>query len=103
MMPHPERALETLLGTDSGVKLFEAMVKVGGNNMSKFIEPSVEEIKLEKVYQDMGLSDQEYEKVCDILGRQPNFTETGIFSVMWSEHCSYKHSKTVFKAISYVR
>ena len=39
----------------------------------------------------MGLSDQEYEKVCDILGRQP--TETGIFSVMWSEHCSYKHSK----------
>lgn len=38
------------------------MVKVGGNNMSKFIEPSVEEIKLEKVYQDMGLSDQEYEK-----------------------------------------
>lgn len=41
----------------------------------------------------MGLSDQEYEKVCDILGRQPNFTETGIFSVMWSEHCSYKHSK----------
>lgn len=58
MMPHPERALETLLGTDSGVKLFEAMVKVGGNNMSKFIEPSVEEIKLEKVYQDMGLSDE---------------------------------------------
>ncbi len=65
--------------------------------MSKFIEPSVEEIKLEKVYQDMGLSDQEYEKVCDILGRQPNFTETGIFSVMWSEHCSYKHSKPFLK------
>ena len=38
--------------------------------MSKFIEPSVEEIKLEKVYQDMGLSDQEYEKVYDNLGRQ---------------------------------
>ena len=48
MMPHPERALETLLGTDSGVKLFEAMVKSWRNNMSKFIEPSVEEIKLEK-------------------------------------------------------
>lgn len=79
MMPHPERALETLLGTDSGVKLFEAMVKVGGNNMSKFIEPSVEEIKLEKVYQDMGLSDQEYEKVCDILGRQPNYRNRYLF------------------------
>lgn len=61
--------------------------------MSKFIEPSVEEIKLEKLYKDMGLSEAEYNKVCEILGREPNFTEIGIFSVMWSEHCSYKHSK----------
>lgn len=61
--------------------------------MSKFIEPSVEEIKLEKRYKDMGLSESEYDKVCEILGREPNFTETGIFSVMRSEHCSYKHSK----------
>ena len=42
--------------------------------MSKFIEPSIEEIKLEKLYQDMGLSDAEYNKVCEILGREPNFT-----------------------------
>ena len=55
--------------------------------MSKFIEPSIEEIKLEKLYQDMGLSDEEYNKVREILGREPNFTEVGIFSVMWSEHC----------------
>ena len=41
----------------------------------------------------MGLSDEEYNKVREILGREPNFTEVGIFSVMWSEHCSYKHSK----------
>ena len=47
MMPHPERALETLLGTNSGVKLFESMVKSWRNKMSKFIEPSNEEIKLE--------------------------------------------------------
>ena len=65
--------------------------------MSKFIEPSIEEIKLEKLYQDMGLSDKEYDKVCEILGREPNFTETGIFSVMWSEHCSYKYSKPFLK------
>lgn len=61
--------------------------------MSKFIEPSSEDIKIEQLYKDMGLSDEEYAKVCDILGREPNFTEIGIFSVMWSEHCSYKHSK----------
>ncbi|MCM3071613.1 MULTISPECIES: phosphoribosylformylglycinamidine synthase subunit PurL [Staphylococcus] len=61
--------------------------------MSKFLEPSSEEIKLERLYKDMGLTDKEYDKVCEILGRAPNFTEIGIFSVMWSEHCSYKHSK----------
>lgn len=65
--------------------------------MSKFIEPSIEEIKLEKLYQEMGLSDEEYNKVHEILGREPNFTEVGIFSVMWSEHCSYKHSKPFLK------
>ena len=65
--------------------------------MSKFIEPSNEEIKLEKLYQDMGLSDKEYDKVVEILGREPNFTEVGIFSVMWSEHCSYKQSKPFLK------
>ncbi|MGV3274232.1 phosphoribosylformylglycinamidine synthase subunit PurL [Staphylococcus sp. 11261D007BR] len=65
--------------------------------MPKFLEPTAEEVKAEKLYQDMGLSDDEFDKVKSILGRDPNFTETGIFSVMWSEHCSYKHSKPFLK------
>lgn len=40
-----------------------------------------------------GLTASEYAKILDILGREPNLTELGIFSVMWSEHCSYKSSK----------
>jgi phosphoribosylformylglycinamidine synthase subunit PurL len=40
-----------------------------------------------------GLSAEEYARACAILGREPNLTELGIFSVMWSEHCSYKSSK----------
>ena len=40
-----------------------------------------------------GLTSEEYERICGILGREPNFTELGVFSVMWSEHCSYKNSK----------
>ena len=40
-----------------------------------------------------GLSAEEYARVLDIMGRTPNLTELGIFSVMWSEHCSYKSSK----------
>ena len=40
-----------------------------------------------------GLTPEEYERIKSILGREPNFTELGIFSVMWSEHCSYKNSR----------
>ncbi|GAT34290.1 phosphoribosylformylglycinamidine synthase [Terrimicrobium sacchariphilum] len=40
-----------------------------------------------------GLTPDEYERIQKILGRDPNFTELGVFSVMWSEHCSYKNSK----------
>ncbi len=40
-----------------------------------------------------GLTSDEYTRILDILGREPNLTELGIFSVMWSEHCSYKSSK----------
>ena len=40
---------------------------------------------------EMGLLVEEYAKICDILNRPPNFTELSIFSVMWSEHCSYKN------------
>ena len=65
--------------------------------MSKFLEPSIKEIETEHLYRDMGLTDEEYQKVISILGRKPNFTEIGIFSVMWSEHCSYKHSKPFLK------
>ncbi|MFO1154825.1 MAG: phosphoribosylformylglycinamidine synthase subunit PurL [Rhodospirillales bacterium] len=46
-----------------------------------------------------GLSPEEYERVLAILGRAPNLTELGIFSVMWSEHCSYKSSKRWLKTL----
>ncbi len=44
-----------------------------------------------------GLTQEEYQKIKDTLGREPNFTELGIFSVMWSEHCSYKSSKSILR------
>ncbi|GAB2547523.1 phosphoribosylformylglycinamidine synthase subunit PurL [Gracilibacillus alcaliphilus] len=60
-------------------------------------EISPEQIEQDKVYQEMGLTDKEYDMIKDIMGRHPNFTEIGIFSVMWSEHCSYKTSKPLLK------
>jgi len=44
-----------------------------------------------------GLSDDEFNRILEILGREPNYVELGIFSVMWSEHCSYKSSIKMLK------
>jgi phosphoribosylformylglycinamidine synthase II len=46
-----------------------------------------------EIVKSHGLSEDEYARVLDIMGREPNITELGIFSVMWSEHCSYKSSR----------
>lgn len=45
-----------------------------------------------KTAKDLGLIEEEFERIVEILGRTPNFTELSVFSVMWSEHCSYKNS-----------
>ncbi|MBT9135242.1 MAG: Phosphoribosylformylglycinamidine synthase subunit PurL [Firmicutes bacterium] len=45
----------------------------------------------------MGLRPPEWERLLAVLGRRPNLTELGMFAVMWSEHCSYKHSKTALR------
>jgi phosphoribosylformylglycinamidine synthase len=47
----------------------------------------------------LGLMQDEFDKICSILGRTPNFTELSIFSVMWSEHCSYKNSIVWLKTL----
>jgi len=46
-----------------------------------------------------GIIPEEYQKIKEILGREPNFTELGVFSVMWSEHCSYKNSIALLKTL----
>ena len=52
-----------------------------------------------EVVAEHGLSPDEYKMVLEIMGRTPNLTELGIFSVMWSEHCSYKSSKKWLKTL----
>ena len=46
---------------------------------------------------EMGLTKEEFDKIKELMGRDPNFTELGVFSAMWSEHCSYKNSRKLFK------
>lgn len=65
--------------------------------MSLLLEPSAIEIEEQQIYQEMGMTDEEFDMVKKILGRLPNYTELGLFSVMWSEHCSYKNSKPLLR------
>src|SRR5213083_1187240 len=59
--------------------------------------PHADPVVTPEVVAQHGLTLQEFERIKKILGREPNFTELGIFSVMWSEHCSYKNSRKELK------
>src|SRR5216117_1300790 len=55
--------------------------------------PHADPVVTAEAVKQHGLTREEFERIRKILGREPNFTELGIFSVMWSEHCSYKNSR----------
>ncbi len=61
----------------------------------KYIQPEV----TPKMVKHHGLTEDEYARIKEILGRDPSFTELGVFSVMWSEHCSYKNSIALLKTL----
>jgi phosphoribosylformylglycinamidine synthase II len=66
--------------------------------METIINTNEPEVNFE-LAQEHGLTKEEYERIIKILGRVPSFTELGIFSVMWSEHCSYKNSIALLKTL----
>src|SRR5688500_19900179 len=53
----------------------------------------------DQVVEQHGLTRDEYQRIVETLGREPTLTELGIFSVMWSEHCSYKSSRVHLKTL----
>src|SRR5438552_149259 len=59
--------------------------------------PTADPVVTPELIKRHGLTSEEFERIKKILGREPNFTELGIFSVMWSEHCSYKNSRRELK------
>jgi phosphoribosylformylglycinamidine synthase len=104
LMPHPERACELAVGSADGLVLLESVVKSltqkavltadacedGGRRAMTL--PNA-------LLQQHGLTRDEYQRILDMLGREPTVTELGIFSVMWSEHCSYKSSRVHLKTL----
>ena len=85
MMPHPERAMGNGHNSADGRTL-----------LSSILRESPDEHDAEMSFADaeaMGLSHDEWLLILKRLDRTPNLCELGIFSAMWSEHCSYKSSK----------
>jgi phosphoribosylformylglycinamidine synthase len=50
-------------------------------------------------YRELGLTDSEYERILELLGREPNDVELAMFSLLWSEHCAYKHSRVLLRRL----
>ena len=50
-------------------------------------------------HRELGLTDAEYDRIVALLAREPNEVELAIFSLMWSEHCGYKHSRRLLKTL----
>lgn len=50
-------------------------------------------------WREVALSDDEYARICELLGREPSEVELGMFGAMWSEHCGYKHSRPLLKTL----
>ena len=50
-------------------------------------------------HRELGLTDPEYDRIVELMGREPNQVELAIFSLMWSEHCGYKHSRKLLKTL----
>ena len=67
--------------------------------MSTSFPHSGKELAAYTPHQELGLTDAEYEGICECLEREPNALELAVFSLMWSEHCAYKHSKKLLRIL----
>ena len=110
LMPHPERACELAIGSADGLVVFESILKwsresfdgdmrTAGVRHLDCAPPMTSDSMTDAVLQRHGVTREEYDRIVTMLGREPNLTELGIFSVMWSEHCSYKSSRVHLKTL----
>ena len=92
MMPHPERACDPLMGSTEGLR----DIRIHVRRRIPALYPMTITPELISQHQ---LTPAEYQKIVSLLGREPSYTELGVFSVMWSEHCSYKSSRIHLKKL----
>ena len=84
LMPHPEHAVDPL----TRLRRRAGAVRVGRADR-----------RMTSRHAELGLTDGEYERIVELVGREPNEVELAMFSLMWSEHCGYKHSRKLLKTL----
>src|SRR5438094_498018 len=97
LMPHPERAAETAMGSADGLLLFQSLpgsLVEDGSFRKRYagLTGAPPKVTLD-LARDSGLTAEEYERITSRLGREPTYAELGLFAALWSEHCAYKHSR----------
>ena len=89
LMPHPEHAVDPLTGSTDGLRVFERRCARGARR----------DASRRAKHRELGLTDSEYELIVEKLGREPNDVELAMFSLLWSEHCAYKHSRKLLRRL----
>ena len=92
LMPHPEEACDPLLGSTDGRLVLGGLIGVGGVSTTEIPR-----------HRQLGLTDDEAARIPELLGREPTDPELVMFSLMWSEHCSYKHSRPLLGRLPHHR
>ncbi len=104
LMPHPEHAVDELLGsTDGRVLLAGLMGRSHADpeiaDVTRGAARSMNAVTPQPLHRSLGLTDAELESIQELLGRDPNDFELAVFSLLWSEHCGYKHSRLLLKRL----
>ena len=92
LMPHPEHAVDPLTGSTDGLRCSRPPRRPPS------ARPPRRESAVSK-HRELGLTDAEYERIVELQGREPNDVELAMFSLLWSEHCAYKHSRKLLRRL----
>ena len=93
LMPHPEHAVDPLTGSTDGAEALPIAARALPGALT------VLPMSLADQARALGLTDSELERIRELLGRDPNQLELAVFSLLWSEHCAYKHSKKLLRTL----
>ena len=111
LMPHPEHAVDPLLGSTDGRVLLPGCStspehrwrRERSRRAARYdSSPSacrVNAVSPQPLHRSLGLTDDEFARIGELLGREPNDFELAVFSLLWSEHCGYKHSRPLLRRL----